>query len=227
VRICCRACRFFLDCWATAVVATLQGVAHVAPRSAAPCQNPEGPSKVKRRDASTLRGGLHWPAPAIAPILRPGRLTYQPPNSSTFLLEQTNHQWPVSSIFLSEQTSTNHQPPANRTGCLMLAKTGDAPASRSSLYACKRGRSSSRMRPWTESNQQRTLTVPWLATTQFQQADIELRPAAELQQQQCKGPQIEGPWLRALVTRSCKEMQEWPWLEGKKKLLYACTPSVP
>jgi hypothetical protein len=33
-----------------------------------------------------------------------------------FLSEQTSHQQPASSTLLSEQTSTSHQPPANRTG---------------------------------------------------------------------------------------------------------------
>jgi hypothetical protein len=46
------------------------------------------------------------------------RSTYQPPASSTFLSEQTNHQRPASSTLLSEETSTSHQPPANRTGCM-------------------------------------------------------------------------------------------------------------
>jgi hypothetical protein len=49
--------------------------------------------------------------------LRPVRLAYQPPASSTFLSQQTSHQQPASSTLLSEQTSTSHQPPANRTGC--------------------------------------------------------------------------------------------------------------
>jgi hypothetical protein len=48
---------------------------------------------------------------------RPVRLPYQPPTSSTFLLEQTSHQQLDSSTFLSEQISTSHQPPAKRTGC--------------------------------------------------------------------------------------------------------------
>jgi hypothetical protein len=34
-----------------------------------------------------------------------------------FSSEQTSHQQPVSCTFLSKQTSTNHQPPAKRTGC--------------------------------------------------------------------------------------------------------------
>jgi hypothetical protein len=46
-------------------------------------------------------------------------LAYQPPASSTFLSQQTSHQQPTSSTLLSEQTSTNHQPPTNRTGCLI------------------------------------------------------------------------------------------------------------
>jgi hypothetical protein len=43
-------------------------------------------------------------------VSRPVRLAYQPPASSTFLSQQTNHQQPASSIFLSEQTSISHQP---------------------------------------------------------------------------------------------------------------------
>jgi hypothetical protein len=50
-------------------------------------------------------------------VLRPIRLAYQPPASSTFLSEQTNHQQPANSTFHPEQISTNHQPPAKRTGC--------------------------------------------------------------------------------------------------------------
>jgi hypothetical protein len=50
--------------------------------------------------------------------LRPVRLAFQPPASSTFLSQQISHQQPASSTLLSEQTSTSHQPPANRTGCL-------------------------------------------------------------------------------------------------------------
>jgi hypothetical protein len=46
----------------------------------------------------------------------PVRSAYQPPASSTFLSEQTNHQQPASITFISEQTSTSHQPPAKRTG---------------------------------------------------------------------------------------------------------------
>jgi hypothetical protein len=45
---------------------------------------------------------------------------YQPPVSSIFLSEQTSHQQPASSTPLSEQISTNHQPPANRTGCKIV-----------------------------------------------------------------------------------------------------------
>jgi hypothetical protein len=55
--------------------------------------------------------------------LRPVRLAYQPPVSSTFLSEQTSHQQPASSTLLSEQTSTSHQPTANRTGCLLRDTT--------------------------------------------------------------------------------------------------------
>jgi hypothetical protein len=46
--------------------------------------------------------------------IRPVRLAYQPPASSTFLSERTSHQQPASGTFLSEQTSTSHQPPAKR-----------------------------------------------------------------------------------------------------------------
>jgi hypothetical protein len=53
----------------------------------------------------------------LSPDLRPVRLAYQPPASSTFLSEQISHQQPANSTFLSEQTSTSHQPPANRIGC--------------------------------------------------------------------------------------------------------------
>jgi hypothetical protein len=41
---------------------------------------------------------------------------YQPSAGSTFLSEQTSHQQPANSTFISEQISTNHQPPAKRTG---------------------------------------------------------------------------------------------------------------
>jgi hypothetical protein len=51
---------------------------------------------------------------------RPVRLAYQPPANSTFLSEQTSHQQSASSTFLSEQISTSHQPPAKRTGCLLV-----------------------------------------------------------------------------------------------------------
>jgi hypothetical protein len=50
----------------------------------------------------------------------PVRLAYQPPASSTFLSEQTSHQQPASSTFLSEQISTSYQPPAKRTGCMVV-----------------------------------------------------------------------------------------------------------
>jgi hypothetical protein len=39
------------------------------------------------------------------PVRRPVRLPYQPPASSTFLLEQTSHQQPASSTFLSEKSA--------------------------------------------------------------------------------------------------------------------------
>jgi hypothetical protein len=38
------------------------------------------------------------------------RLAYQPPASSTFLPEQTNHQQPANNTFFSKQMSTSHQP---------------------------------------------------------------------------------------------------------------------
>jgi hypothetical protein len=34
----------------------------------------------------------------------------------------SNQPQPASSTLLSEQTSTSHQPPANRTGCLYIEK---------------------------------------------------------------------------------------------------------
>jgi hypothetical protein len=52
-----------------------------------------------------------------SPDLRPVRLAYQPPASSTFLSEQTSHQQPASSTFLSEQTSTSHQPNEQAVSC--------------------------------------------------------------------------------------------------------------
>jgi hypothetical protein len=53
--------------------------------------------------------------------MRPVRLAYQPPASSTFLSEQTSHQQPADSTFLSEQTSTSHQQPAERTARWLIA----------------------------------------------------------------------------------------------------------
>jgi hypothetical protein len=48
--------------------------------------------------------------------IQPVRLAYQPPVSSTFLSEQTNHQQPVTSTtILSGQTNINNQPPAKQT----------------------------------------------------------------------------------------------------------------
>jgi hypothetical protein len=40
-------------------------------------------------------------------------ISHQP---AVLFLEQISHQQPANSTFLSEQTSTSHQPPANRTG---------------------------------------------------------------------------------------------------------------
>jgi hypothetical protein len=48
---------------------------------------------------------------------------YHPPASSTFISEQTNHWQPTSRTLLSQQTSTSHQPPANRTGSQSLQST--------------------------------------------------------------------------------------------------------
>jgi hypothetical protein len=56
--------------------------------------------------------------------LRPVHLAYQPPASSTFLSEQISHQQPANSTFLSEQTNTSHQPPAKRTGYLLILAMG-------------------------------------------------------------------------------------------------------
>jgi hypothetical protein len=55
-------------------------------------------------------------------FMRPVRLAYQPPASSTFLSEQISHQQSSSSTFLSQQTSTSHQPPAKRTGCISAGR---------------------------------------------------------------------------------------------------------
>jgi hypothetical protein len=52
--------------------------------------------------------------------MRPVRLAYQPPASSAFLSQQISHQQPANSTILSEQTSTSHQPPANRTGSTLV-----------------------------------------------------------------------------------------------------------
>jgi hypothetical protein len=49
-------------------------------------------------------------------VNQPVRSAYQPPANSTFLSERISHPQPASSTLLSKQTSTNHQPPANRTG---------------------------------------------------------------------------------------------------------------
>jgi hypothetical protein len=49
--------------------------------------------------------------------LRPLRMAYQPPASSTFHSEQTSHQQSANNICLSKQISINHQQPAKRTGC--------------------------------------------------------------------------------------------------------------
>jgi hypothetical protein len=48
--------------------------------------------------------------------IRPVRLAYQPPASSTFLSQQTSHQQSAISTFLSERISTSHQAQAKRTG---------------------------------------------------------------------------------------------------------------
>jgi hypothetical protein len=48
--------------------------------------------------------------------IRPVRLAYQPPTSSTFLSKQISHQQSANSTFLSEQISTRRQPSAKRTG---------------------------------------------------------------------------------------------------------------
>jgi hypothetical protein len=52
---------------------------------------------------------------------QPVCLAYQPPASSTFLSQQTNHEQPASSTFLSEQISTSQQPPAKRTGLTLIS----------------------------------------------------------------------------------------------------------
>jgi hypothetical protein len=42
--------------------------------------------------------------------------------TSTFLSEQTSHQQSSNNTFLSEQISTSHQPPAKRTGFLLITQ---------------------------------------------------------------------------------------------------------
>jgi hypothetical protein len=57
-------------------------------------------------------------------MLRPVRLAYQPPASSTFLSEQTSHQQPANSTFPSQQISTSHrhkeQDPSAHTSDLVI-----------------------------------------------------------------------------------------------------------
>jgi hypothetical protein len=48
-------------------------------------------------------------------------ISHQP--AVLFLSEQTSHQQPASSTFLSEQTSTSHQPPANRTSSNLIKRS--------------------------------------------------------------------------------------------------------
>jgi hypothetical protein len=86
------------------------------------------PSRLSPGNASPLRGSACRAVPPPSAQrsvtgLRPVRLAYQPPASSTFLSEQTSHQQPASSTFFSEQISTSHQPPANRTGCSCACKS--------------------------------------------------------------------------------------------------------
>jgi hypothetical protein len=50
--------------------------------------------------------------------MRPVRLAYQPPASSTFLSQQISHQQPANSTFLSEQTSTTSA--TSQTNRLMI-----------------------------------------------------------------------------------------------------------
>jgi hypothetical protein len=66
--------------------------------------------------STTARGSRLHQRRQMRRDVRPVRLAYQPPVSSTFLSQQTSQQQPASSALLSEQTSTSHQPPANRTG---------------------------------------------------------------------------------------------------------------
>jgi hypothetical protein len=63
-----------------------------------PCPSPQNINL-----ASRLEHSLHFYY-----HFRPIRLAYQPPDSSTFLSQQTSHQQSASSTFLSQQTSTSH-----------------------------------------------------------------------------------------------------------------------
>jgi hypothetical protein len=50
---------------------------------------------------------LDWEVGEIISHGSPVRLAYQPPDSSTFLSQQTSHQHPANNTHLSEQTSTS------------------------------------------------------------------------------------------------------------------------
>jgi hypothetical protein len=75
---------------------------------------------------------LDWEVGKIISHGSPVRLAYQPPDSSTFLSQQTSHQHPANSTHLSEQTSTSHQPSANGTGNTKMGGQSTG----SSLAAC-------------------------------------------------------------------------------------------
>jgi hypothetical protein len=58
----------------------------------------------------------------LSASIRPVRLAYQPPASSTFLSQQTSNQQPASSTILSEQISISHQPTEQAVVVMKLLK---------------------------------------------------------------------------------------------------------
>jgi hypothetical protein len=110
--------------------------ARIPPRGSLPRSSPPGAGRRSPRDELAAGSGLLQPrgayrgAAQLLPMgagrARPPRrgstiatgslFAWLPPASSTFLSEQISHQQPANSTLLSEQTSTSHQPPANRTG---------------------------------------------------------------------------------------------------------------
>jgi hypothetical protein len=58
-------------------------------------------------------------SPSTIPVPGPGRFAYQPPASSTFLLEQISHQQSASSTFLR---TNQHQPNEHVASCHIYMK---------------------------------------------------------------------------------------------------------